>query len=952
MSRLATIVPPAEAVSYLVNWAVAVSLVCIVGLLAVRLCRCRSAPLRHGILLCTLTLTLLSPAAVWLAQRNGLAIVRLDLSDRSDVPTAALATGTVPRLPDPAASPSASGFTPGDIPPFGLPHGRMEMPPESAFSDRPNDASAAKSPLPTTVPKASSPVTGESSPPLPEKSPGLAWWQAVGALATWLWTIGASAALLRLGWGCLALARFCRRLTPLSDPALETVARQAAHAVGLRKPPPLFLSRWAGVPMSIGLTRPAIVLPEAMVIRGAGWQPVPRPDAGPLQAVLLHEMAHIARCDHWVGLGQRLAAVLFWWNPLVYRLGYELAELREEICDNYVMSVYGGGQRLARILVELAERAVIRPPLPSTIGMLETRRTGLAGRITRLLNGERNMETRMDLRSKVFVCIVGLAILTGMASVGGLRLARARSEAAGPDAPAAAEKERTAPRDTSPVDQLATEFPAPADAAQSPQPPADLWKSVIERLSHRLEFHGRVVDPDGKPFPGARIYLLRNLFETHYASPAGILPTNVRAVSGADGGFAFTMEGNEIVVPPRYPCFIVAIADGFGPGLQLAWAVERTGILTSFAEDISGPISDDRKGKSVVRLVKDDVPLTGRVVDAKGQPVAGANIRVLGISVANNEDLTPWLNAVEKEHADYAMQSAYHEVRFLAHRFPQAMVARTGSDGRFRLTGIGRERIGELLIAGPGIESIIVFARTRPGKTFVIPDDLVKAENARNWCFYGADFEHVGRPSIPIVGTVRDTDTGKPLAGVAIFQELYGWETVLAVEHFVCATTDAQGRYRLTGLPAAKKRWVAAAPPLDQPYLCASKAVDIPANADSCNADFQLKRGIWIRGKVTDATTGRALQAEVGYYVFRDNPYSKTAPDFKESSPLNDGYWTDKNGSYALPGLPGRGIVGVSVDGYEHYCYASRVGAESIPGSHVSGLWGGATGMMVYDTYP
>ncbi len=452
MSRLATIVPPAEAVSYLVNWAVAASLVCIVGLVAVRLCRRGSAPLRHGILLCTLALTLLSPAAVWLAGRNGLAIVRLDLSDRSDAPPAALAKETVPRIADPAASPSASGFTPGDMPPLGLPHGRLEMPSESAFSDPPGDATTAKSPLPATTPEASPPVAGESSRPLPEKSPRWAWWQAVGALAAWLWAIGAAVALLRLAWGCLALARFCRRLTPLSDPALETVARQAARAVGLRKPPPLFLSRWAGVPLSIGLTRPAIVLPEAMQFRGAGCQPAsdtatqaglqpaPRPDPEQLQAVLLHEMAHIARRDHWVGLGQRLATVLFWWNPLVYRVGSELAELREEICDNYVMSVHGGGPRLARILVDLAERATIRPPLPSTIGILEPRRTGLAGRITRLLNQERNMETRMDLRSKVFVSLVGLVMLTGMASIGSLRFARARSEAAGADAPAATEK--------------------------------------------------------------------------------------------------------------------------------------------------------------------------------------------------------------------------------------------------------------------------------------------------------------------------------------------------------------------------------------------------------------------------------------------------------------------------------------------------------------------------------
>ena len=201
------------------------------------------------------------------------------------------------------------------------------------------------------------------------------------------------------------------------EPRQKLLVHQAADAVGLRKLPPVFLSRSAGVPVSIGLLRPAIVLPEAM----------PREaDEEQLQAVLLHEMAHIARRDHWVGVGQRLAAVLFWWNPLVHWACDEISDLREEICDNYVVLVQGEGQRLARILVDLAARVTTGPLLPSTVGVLEPKLAGLTGRVTRLLDKERNMETRMNLRSKVLVVACGLAVLVGMATVGGLRLAHAQ----------------------------------------------------------------------------------------------------------------------------------------------------------------------------------------------------------------------------------------------------------------------------------------------------------------------------------------------------------------------------------------------------------------------------------------------------------------------------------------------------------------------------------------------
>ena len=220
----------------------------------------------------------------------------------------------------------------------------------------------------------------------------------------------------------MALARFCRRLDPLPDPRQKLLVHQAADAVGLRKLPPVFLSHSAGVPVSIGLLRPAIVLPEAM----------PREaDDEQLQAVLLHEMAHIARRDHWVGVGQRIAAVLFWWNPLVHWVCDEISDLREEICDNHVVLVQGEGRRLARILVDLAARVTTGPLLPSTVGVLEPRLAGLTGRVTRLLDKERNMETRMSLRSKVLVFACGLAVLIGMATIGGLRLAYAAAGAPG-----------------------------------------------------------------------------------------------------------------------------------------------------------------------------------------------------------------------------------------------------------------------------------------------------------------------------------------------------------------------------------------------------------------------------------------------------------------------------------------------------------------------------------------
>ena len=192
-------------------------------------------------------------------------------------------------------------------------------------------------------PVGQSTVSAEDNP----RSP--AWWQVAGSVLAAVWAMGTVVGLLRLSCGYLALARFC---AAGSIPCLT----RGRNCRSIKRPTPWGCGSClrcicrcsARGPVSIGLLRPAIVLPQAMP---------GETDDDQLQAVLLHEMAHIARRDHWVGVGQRIATVLFWWHPLVHRTCNEISELREEICDNHVVLVQGEGHGLARLLVDLAARS-------------------------------------------------------------------------------------------------------------------------------------------------------------------------------------------------------------------------------------------------------------------------------------------------------------------------------------------------------------------------------------------------------------------------------------------------------------------------------------------------------------------------------------------------------------------------------------------------------------------
>ena len=154
----------------------------------------------------------------------------------------------------------------------------------------------------------------------------------------------------------LRLRRLGLSLVPCESPAALGLLSEAAWAVGLKTPPRLSESAAVPVPVVIGPLNPVVVLPVGMATTL---------DREKLAAVLTHEAAHIVHGDLWVGLLQHAVATVFWWCLPVHRLNCRLGEVREEICDDYVVVAQGDGFQLAEVLVEGPDRQSLTPaPLP------------------------------------------------------------------------------------------------------------------------------------------------------------------------------------------------------------------------------------------------------------------------------------------------------------------------------------------------------------------------------------------------------------------------------------------------------------------------------------------------------------------------------------------------------------------------------------------------------------
>jgi len=374
---------------------------------------------------------------------------------------------------------------------------------------------------------------------------------------------------------------------------------------------------------------------------------------------------------------------------------------------------------------------------------------------------------------------------------------------------------------------------------------------------------------------------------------------------------------------PWTTAMVVATAEGFGLGWADAgqWADVHA----------SEPKKIDPLNLSV-RLVRDDAPISGRLVDLEGRPVAGATIRPAEILEPASADLSAWIAASTNGMGGAFEVEREHFKRKLWPRtsgLPIAIV--TDSDGRFSIRGVGVERLLRLEISGPTVQSKAISVLTKS----VSPFQVNNGRGSTDWgitLYYGASFTHAAAPTKPVYGVVKDKDTGQPLAGVRIACNKSA-EFVVHGFNGIEATTDEQGRYRLVGLPKGRGNQVVAIPAIGQPYL--SSGLDIPdtPGLDPVSFDITLKRGVVIEGRVIDKQTGEPLEALVEYHAYRDNPNLTDAVGFDRSY-MDGRFKTGHDGSYRIVGLPGHGVVAAMyAGGGKEYLKGTGVAGADLPGS-------------------
>ena len=68
-------------------------------------------------------------------------------------------------------------------------------------------------------------------------------------------------------------------------------------------------------------------------------------------------------------------------------------------------------------------------------------------------------------------------------------------------------------------------------------------------------------------------------------------------------------------------------------------------------------------------------------------------------------------------------------------------------------------------------------------------------------------------------------------------------------------------------MPKGDGNRIRAVPSNDQPYVISYRDVPDSPGLDPVTADFELKRGIWIQGKLTDKVTGKPVVGDMSYHA-------------------------------------------------------------------------------------
>lgn len=209
-----------------------------------------------------------------------------------------------------------------------------------------------------------------------------------------IWIIGLLFYLIRISgsWLYLYQLRSLKRIALEQAWIKKTI--QFCARLKIRRPVSISLSPKIKNPITLGFFKPLILIPASLM---GGLTPEM------LEAIIVHELAHIRRNDFIMNILQTLIETLFFFHPGVWYISSQIRRERELACDDIVLGVTSDRITYAKALTIAQENSF----LPEKIAVaFASGKKSLLQRITRL-------NTKITMKTNLFEKLAaGLVILS------------------------------------------------------------------------------------------------------------------------------------------------------------------------------------------------------------------------------------------------------------------------------------------------------------------------------------------------------------------------------------------------------------------------------------------------------------------------------------------------------------------------------------------------------------
>jgi TonB family protein len=189
---------------------------------------------------------------------------------------------------------------------------------------------------------------------------------------------GTAIILLRILWGNFAMLLLKHLSTPVNSPRWQHASQRYRRRWGIRRSIQVRHSNAVGSPLTWGVLRPVVLIPTSAL----DWP------EHLIKSTLLHEFAHIRRCDWLIKQFARSVCAFYWINPQCWKALRKLSASAEAACDDMVISSGLKSTRYAADLVNVAKQIKQQRDYSlATVGMSATAEsTDLGYRVRAILN--------------------------------------------------------------------------------------------------------------------------------------------------------------------------------------------------------------------------------------------------------------------------------------------------------------------------------------------------------------------------------------------------------------------------------------------------------------------------------------------------------------------------------------------------------------------------------------